>query len=131
MAILSVIPVLNCQSIETTLKFYQQLLQFVVVKKRDMNGRLYWVHLMHGDTTLMLQSVPGHDFSAPVSDADSKITLYFFVNNIDDLHHFIKAKSNDVPVIKETDYQIREFSIIDPEGNTVTIGMRSRQKQQS
>lgn len=128
MAILSAIPVLNCQSIEATLKFYQQLLQFVVVKKRDLNGGLYWVHLMNGDTTLMLQSVV-HDTSAPVSVAHSKITLYFFVNNIDDLHHFIKAKSNDVSMLKETDYQMREFSVIDPEGNTVTIGMSSKQKQ--
>ncbi len=122
MAILSAIPVLNCQSIEATLKFYQQLLQFVVVKKRDLDGSLYWVHLMHGDTTLMLQSVP-HDSSAQASVENSKITLYFFVDNIDDLHHFIKAKNNDVSMIKETDYQMREFSLIDPEGNTVTIGM--------
>jgi uncharacterized glyoxalase superfamily protein PhnB len=127
MAILSAIPVLNCQSIEATLKFYQQQLQFVVVKKRDLKGGLHWVHLMHGDTTLMLQSAP-QDFSSPTSGADSKITLYFFVNNIDDLHHFIKAKNSNVSMLKETDYQMREFSIIDPEGNTVTIGMSCKQK---
>ncbi len=57
MAILSGIAVLNCRTIEATLDFYLQLLQFVIVKKRELNGRLHWLHLMHGDTTLMLQSI--------------------------------------------------------------------------
>ena len=57
MAILSGIPVLNCQSIEATLDFYQRILQFVVVKKRELNGRVHWVHLMHGNVTIMLQRI--------------------------------------------------------------------------
>lgn len=130
MTILSGIPVLQCRSIETTLQFYQQLLQFVVVNKRDVDDALYWVHLMHGETALMLQSVP-RDLVAesPVvigSVANSNITLYFFVKDIDDLHHFIKAKNYDVSPLKETDYQMREFSITDPEGNVVTLGMSTK-----
>jgi len=56
MAILSSIPLLHCQSIDDTLVFYQQLLQFVLVNKRESEGKLVWAHLMHGDTTLMLQA---------------------------------------------------------------------------
>ena len=51
MSILSGIPVLNCQSIEATLDFYQQALQFVIVKKRESEGELQWVHLMNGANT--------------------------------------------------------------------------------
>jgi uncharacterized glyoxalase superfamily protein PhnB len=129
MAILSGIPVIHCCSIETTLKFYQQLLQFVVVNKRDVDGVLDWAHLMHGDTTLMLQSASCDsetDTSLVHSIVHSSITLYYFVNNIDDLHHFIKAKNNDVSTIKQTDYHMREFSIVDPDGNLITIGMSER-----
>ena len=122
MAILSAIPVIHCRSVETTLKFYQQLLQFVVVKKRDTDGVLNWVHLMHGGTTLMLQSVSGDSANAS-SITNSNITLYYFVDNLDDLHHFIKAKKSDVSKIKKTDYKMREFSLIDPDGNLITIGM--------
>lgn len=124
MAILSSIPVLNCRYMEKTLAFYQQLLQFVVVNKREKNDELYWAHIMHGDITLMLQSVdPQH----PETGLNKKpnITIYFFVNNINELHHYIKAKYNDVSEIVETDYQTFEFDLTDPEGNTVTVGQKS------
>jgi catechol-2,3-dioxygenase len=121
MAILSSITVLNCRTIEATLDFYLQLLQFVVVKKREQNSQLYWVHLMHGDTTLMLQALEEQPEEA-IHPRQSNISLYFFVNNINELHHFIKAKNNKLSEIKTTDYQMREFSLSDPEGNTVTVG---------
>lgn len=122
MAILSGIPVLNCQSIEDTLKFYQQLLHFVIVKKRDLDGSLVWVHLMNGDTTLMLQAIEQKKMDVPVRQ-QFNISLYYFVNDINELHHFLKAKSINVPELKTTGYNMSEFSLCDPEGNTVTIGM--------
>jgi catechol 2,3-dioxygenase-like lactoylglutathione lyase family enzyme len=122
MAILSGIPVLNCQSIEETLAFYQQILQFVVVNKREFNGELRWVHIMHGETTLMLQAVGQHQSGLPPTE-NTKISLYFFVNKINELHHFIKAKNNLLSEIESTDYHMQEFTVLDPEGNTITIGM--------
>ena len=122
MAILSGIPVLNCQSIEETLAFYQQLLQFVVVNKREFNGELRWAHIMHGETTLMLQAVGQHQ-SNSLPTENTKISLYFFVNNINELHHFIKVKNNLKSEIESTDYHMQEFTLLDPEGNTITIGM--------
>jgi catechol-2,3-dioxygenase len=125
MAILSGIPVLNCQSIDATLNFYQQLLQFVVVKKRQLDGRLHWVHIMHGNTTLMLQAA---DQVVPPDTNQlqhSNITLYFFINNIRELHHFIKVKYGNVSDIVSTDYHMQEFSLKDPEGNKITMGQKS------
>jgi uncharacterized glyoxalase superfamily protein PhnB len=121
--ILSSIPVLNCQSMLATLNFYQQLFQFVVIKKRELHGQLSWVHLMHGNTTLMLQASDeknSHTHSVP----QSGITLYFFIDNIKELHHFIKLKYNDVSAIVTTDYQMQEFSLKDPEGNNITVGQK-------
>ena len=125
MAILSGIPVLNCQSIEETLAFYQQILHFVVVKKHDLDDSLYWVHLMNGDTTLMLQTIDNESIQDVLSKT-SKISLYFFVNDISELHYFIKAKYHSVSEIKITDYKMQEFVLIDPEGNNITIGMSGR-----
>ena len=122
MAILSGIPVLNCQHIEDTLAFYQQILHFVVVKKRDLNNSLCWVHLMNGDTTLMLQAV-SKDSSREETPQISKITLYYFVSDIKELYHFIKAKYNNVSDLIVTDYKMQEFFLSDPEGNVLTIGM--------
>lgn len=123
MTILSGIPVLNCHSIESTLNFYQQL-QFVIVKKRELNGQLHWVHIMHGSTTLMLQAVDVEDSSAR-SVRQSNISLYFFVNNISDLQHFLKARRNIFSELSVTDYNMTEFTLLDPEGNTLIIGQES------
>lgn len=121
MAILSGIPVLNCRSIEVTLDFYQQLLQFVIVKKRESNNELKWVHLMHGDTTLMLQ-VTDQQSEEIIALQQSSLSLYFFIDNIKELQHFIKAKNHEVSEIKTTDYDILEFSLTDPEGNVIVLG---------
>ncbi len=124
MAILSSIPVLNCHSIEETLAFYQQILQFVIVNKREDNNELQWVHIMNGDITMMLQTVD-RKTSEPRPDQNSNINIYFFVNNINDMHHYIKAKYNFVSELIDTDYHMQEFSVTDPEGNTVTVGQKT------
>ena len=124
MAILSGIPVLHCHSIEDTLVFYQQLLQFVLVNKRESEGVLVWAHLMHGETTLMLQSAERSQ-ADPSPAGNSNISLYFFINNINELHHLVKAKNHSVSAIETRDYQMQEFSLCDPEGNTIIVGQKS------
>ncbi|MCW8851138.1 MAG: VOC family protein [Gammaproteobacteria bacterium] len=115
---------LNCHSIEETLAFYQQILQFVIVNKREDNNELQWVHIMNGDITMMLQTVD-RKTSEPRPDQNSNINIYFFVNNINDMHHYIKAKYNLVSELIDTDYHMQEFSVTDPEGNTVTVGQKT------
>ena len=115
---------LNCQFIETTLDFYQRILQFVVVNKRESNGSVFWVHLMHGDVTVMLQRTgqPSEKLSPLESPQQSSISLYFFSNNIKELHHFITVNYNNVSDLILTDYKMQEFNLLDPEGNTVIVG---------
>jgi len=126
MAILNGIPVLNCQNIETTLAFYQQLLQFVVVKKREVGDRLEWVHIMHGSTTLMLQAnETGPTDKEHTVKSILPISLYFFVDNIEEMHHFLRAKNISVSDIKLTHYRMKEFSFTDPDNNRLVIGQNS------
>lgn len=120
MAILAAIPVVNCKSIEQTLEFYLQLFHFVVIQKRELNNCLQWVLLKHGDTTLMLKSV--ESLSAREDNRNSGVTLYLYVSDIKEIHHFIKAKNVDVSEVVLMDYQMYEFRISDPEGNIITVG---------
>lgn len=127
MAILSGIPVLNCQNIETSLAFYLQSLQFVVVNKREVDGHLDWAHIMHGSTTLMLQSIPS---SKRLDQQQAQqylppISLYFFVDHIDELHHLLRAKKIVVSDVKVTHYRMKEFSLSDPDNNRIVIGQKS------
>ena len=125
MPILSSIPLLTCHSILQTQAFYQQQLQFVTVNKREAEGQLQWVHLMHGDNTLMLERAKSElktETKPIVEDEPSKISLYFFVDDIEALHHRIKLKYPSVSEIMLTDYRMKEFKMYDPEGNRVIIG---------
>jgi hypothetical protein len=128
MSILAAIPVINCRTIEQTLTFYLQLLQYVVVDKRETRGCLQWVHLKHGNTSLMLKrietaSAQRHDQCA------AGVSLYLYVDNIRQLHHYIKARNWPLSDIVLQDYAMVEFSIMDPEGNPVTVG-QSRSVQE-
>ena len=125
MSILSGIPVLNCQSLEATLEFYQQALQFVVVKKREMEGELQWIHLMNGSTTLMLQRAQSQQ--SPLDKTQQPgIVLYFYVNNINEISHLLKAKFDMNVSISVTGYQMHECNIYDPEGNMITLGQKEK-----
>jgi len=120
MKILSGIPVLQCRDIDNTLAFYLDYLRFVTVKRRESDEGLQWVHIMHGDTTLMLQRVD----SEPAEESGSgNIDMYFYVDNIDEFHHFLQSRGYPVTDVFQTPYRIQEFSLKDPEGNTLTLGM--------
>jgi len=41
------------------------------------------------------------------------------------MHHYIKAKYNHLSELENTDYHMQEFSVTDPEGNTVIVGQKS------
>jgi len=119
MKILSGIPVLQCRDIDNTLAFYLDCLRFVTVKRRESDEGLQWVHIMHGDTTLMLQRVD----SEPAEEFGSgNIDMYFYVDNIDEFHHFLQSRGYPVTDVFQTPYRIQEFSLKDPEGNTLTLG---------
>ncbi|HHJ34995.1 MAG TPA: hypothetical protein ENJ87_04450 [Gammaproteobacteria bacterium] len=120
MAILSGIPVLHCRTIEATLDFYQQKLQFVMVKKRESEGRLQWAHLMNASTTLMLQRT---EVSLPDQQQEN-ISLYFFVSNIKEMRHIFKVKYGIDTCLATTPYHMHECDVQDPEGNRITLGQK-------
>ncbi len=86
---------------------------------------------MHGATTLMLQADARKTRSDQTSfnsssdipgSSSSSISLYFFVDNIDELHHFLRAKSVTVSEIEVSHYKMKEFRLKDPDGNSLVIG---------
>jgi hypothetical protein len=126
MKILSGIPVINCRSIEQTLVFYTRLLQFVMVNQRKDGEDLKWVHLVHADTSLMLQRIETDTASSQAVTRtnmhEPSVSLYFFVDDITSLHRLLSANQVKVSSIVDTDYRLREMSARDPEGNSLRFG---------
>jgi catechol 2,3-dioxygenase-like lactoylglutathione lyase family enzyme len=119
MLLLGSVPVLNCSDLERSLAFYQQALQFIVLKKRSGEDGLEWVYLQSGDTLLMLEKggKPGAGGSPTLS------RLYLYTDDVAAMHHFLQAKGYAVSPIVNTGY-MKEFEIVDPDGQRLSLGQR-------
>ena len=119
------VPVLACEDVAAASAFYQQALRFVVLRQRhDAAGVLQWVHLQNGALSLMLEKLPPEKKAAdrPAGDQPPTSRLYFYVDDIDALHHFLRARGEAVSPIEETAYRMREFHCADPAGHALTLG---------
>ena len=116
------IPVLACNNIDESLDFYQQALQFVIINQRKSQDRLQWVYLRSGDVVLMLESC-----DADAAAGSSR--LYLYTDDVQRMHHYLKAKGYRPGSLRLTPYDMQEFDISDPAGHRLTIGQRVTEKQ--
>ncbi|NNL06090.1 MAG: hypothetical protein HKO86_00085 [Gammaproteobacteria bacterium] len=119
MRLLGSVPVLNCSDLERSLAFYQQALQFIVLKKRSGDDGLEWIYLQSGDTLLMLEK--GGMLEGGGSPTLSR--LYFYTDDVAAMHHFLQAKGYSVSDIVNTGY-MKEFELVDPDGQRLSLGQR-------
>ncbi len=119
MKLLGSIPVIACQHIEQTLAFYQRALQFVILNRREDANGLAWAHLQSGEVVLMLEK------AEPAANATScSLRLYYYVDQVAELHHYLRANQFKPGELYQTDYGSQEFDITDPEGNRLTLGQK-------
>jgi len=123
MRLRSGIPVLGCADVEKSLAFYRQALQFVILKKRNGAAGLEWVYLQSGDSLLMLEKS-----TLPAANKQCGNRIYFFTDDVDGMHHLLKAKGFATTDIVETPY-MHEFDLYDPDGQRLTIGQRVSEKE--
>ena len=117
MRLLGSVPVLACSDVERSLEFYQQALQFIVIKKRVGDQGVEWAYLQSGDTLLMLEQ----DTQQREQQAITRNRLYLYCDDVAAMHHFLVAKAYQASAIVRTDY-MEEFDLIDPDGQRLTIG---------
>ena len=121
MRLLGSVPVLACSSVEQSLDFYQQALQFIVLKKRAGDDGVEWAYLQSGDTLLMLEK----DAHEREQSGVSRNRLYLFCDDVAAMHHYLKARAYEVGPITETAY-MQEFDLADPDGQRLTIGRQKK-----
>ncbi len=119
-----IVPVIQCQTIDKTLVFYQQALRYIIINKTITDKGLQWAYIKSDNTYLMLQK------NKNIADRrhTSNIVLHYYTTDVQAQHQFMKAKGFDVGSIEDTPYNIRQFYIEDPEGNRVAIGQMIEKK---
>ncbi|HED33351.1 MAG TPA: hypothetical protein ENJ08_03915 [Gammaproteobacteria bacterium] len=117
------IPVIQCRHIEETLDFYQRAFRYIIIGKTESENSLSWVHIRSDNTQLMLQrAVDVAAESGPKAQLSGNFTLHYYTSDVVAQHQFMTARGFSVGKMQDTPYYIRQFSIVDPEGNTLTVG---------
>jgi len=112
------IPVIQCSHIEKTLEFYQQALRYIVINKTKTDTGLQWAYIKSDNTYLMLQK----NTEMPSQAHSSPVVLHYFTSDISAQHQFMTARGISVGQIEDTAYHVRQFFLVDPEGNKIAIG---------
>jgi uncharacterized glyoxalase superfamily protein PhnB len=111
------------RDINKSIAFYKQL-GFEVTMTVPEQGDLVWAMLIHGDVTIMLQTIASMGDELPDIDrAKSGGTLLFYIKlkNIRTFFEQIKDKTEVVKGLEKTFYGATEFTIKDVDGFHLTF----------
>ena len=117
------VPVINCQHIEQTLEFYQQALRYIIINKTETENGLQWAYLKCDETFIMLQKSEALETDHINS---GNISLHYYTSDIAAQHQFMSARGIKVGPIEDTAYSMKQFLMIDPEGNRISIGQNTK-----
>jgi glyoxylase I family protein len=112
------VPLLQVFDMQTSLKFYCDVLGFEVVDKTDVD---WWAMIRLGDATLMLNTAYEDGKRPPKADpkrvlGHKDVSLYFEFFDLDGLHAHLRSKGCDVKPPAKTSYGLMQMSLRDPDG---------------
>ena len=86
-------PLLNVEDAPRSLAFYVQRLGFEIVRQSEIDGRVQWAALRHGDVTLMLNETDRSDSAARRERPSyGETVFYFYVDSAVELHATLTAR---------------------------------------
>jgi uncharacterized glyoxalase superfamily protein PhnB len=118
-----VIPSLGVSDIERSIEFYTQFFGFQVADSYEQDGSRVWCWLQTGSADLMLQQLsPDQQIKLDPAIGQSWM-LYIRPDDIDDVHHDLRAAGFEVSEIQTSSYAAREFLAKDPDGYELWVSM--------
>ena len=124
MSLTGLVPILRCRSVDRSLKFYKDSLQFIEIKSRKGPSETEWAYIKSDSTFLMLEHNPAIE-----PDYEQSISLYFYSDNIKAFHQYMKAKNFTISELQQTDYGLLQCYFPDPDGHKILIGELVKNKQ--
>ena len=119
MTIKSITPQLRTTDMDSTIRFYTEILGFEV----DFNYEDFYVGLRSGDRAIHIKRVDEPDPSITYVDEGAHFHLYFQTDDVTDLALRLRSKGVlFVLDLCETEWQTREFAIRDDQGHTLYFG---------
>ena len=114
-------PLLNVNDIETSLRFWGDLIGFKVEQRFDRDGRALFVSLRSGDAHVMLNAHGGDPVARRARPHYTETVLYLAVDAVHALARQLRAKGLDVPEPESQSYGLDEFILRDPDGYEIAF----------
>jgi catechol 2,3-dioxygenase-like lactoylglutathione lyase family enzyme len=112
------VPLLQVFDMQTSLKFYCDVLGFQIVDKTDHD---WWAMIRLGDATLMLNTAYEAGERPPSAHPErvrghGDVSLYFEFLDLDGLHAHLRSQGYEVNPPVKTSYGLMQMSVRDPDG---------------
>jgi glyoxylase I family protein len=114
-------PLIQVFDMNTSLRFYCEVLEFKIHESAGANGNLDWVWLKWGDTNLMLNTAyetpyrPEQPDPAHVRAHDDTI-LYLGCPDVDGAYQVLRSKGLKIDPPKVAPYGMKQLHFHDPDG---------------
>ena len=116
-----IVPMLRVEDADGSAAFYMEILGFEIAERLEDDCRLVWARLTSGEAELMLSEQPGGVQTSPGEGA----ILYLYPSDIAALHASLLQLEVTVGPLRETEYGMTEFELVDPDGYELWFGQRA------
>jgi uncharacterized glyoxalase superfamily protein PhnB len=118
-------PMLMCDDVQASIRFYADVLGFTVTSRMDSLGRSGWAMLRQGGVELMLASSQEVPPSAKVGGRYPQVLYYFYPDDVVALRQSIVAKGYPCGELVVRIYRMKEFEVVDPSGHVLWFGQET------
>lgn len=119
MKLIEITPNLMVEDVNQTIKFYEDILGFILNQSVPQDGQYDWASVKSGEVEIMLQKRTSLSADFPAFQnmpTGGTLTLFIQMQGIQELYERARLQAEVVQDMNETFYGMREFSIKDPNG---------------
>ena len=119
-------PLLNVEDAARSIAFYADHLGFEIVRRSEIEGRVQWAALRHGDITLMInQTERAESDKRRERPSYGETVFYFYVESAPDLQAALAGRDIEVSEVTIEEYGLAEFRLRDPDGYELAFGSKA------
>lgn len=116
------IPMLMCEDVQESIRFYTKVLGFNVTSRMDDVGKSGWASLNQGKVQIMLASPSYLPEGVKVDGRYPQLVLYFYPDDIEALHQSVRNQGDAATDLVVRFYGMKEFEMVDPSGHMLVFG---------
>ncbi len=119
------VPMLVCQDVQASIKFYCDVLGFEVVERMDDVGVSGWASIKNHKTHLMLASPTYLPRAKKTEGRFPQAVFYFYPDDVVQLHKSVRTKGYEISDLVVRFYGMKEFEMLDLDGHVLTFGQKT------